>query len=297
MKRIEAILLPLDGSPEAAKAAGCALWIAHQLGATLHLLHVRPATARPFSAADAPGRLGVPQAQAEHVVVHEATGDAAAAVLEAISAHRIDLVVMSARGESAPFTGLRTHRLGSTARSIIERSPVPAVLVPARYRESLPWTSMLVASSGEAAADRALENAVRVAAALRLEVTAVHCLDSAAGAVATPLASYADAPHHEFAHRLEQMMKRGLARCSADEAGHVCGLQVRCGEPASELLEHVAQNHSSVIALGWHGRLDAGRAPVLKQLLEQAECALLVVREAEGPRARLKVEPEFGEAG
>ena len=37
-------------SPEAAKAAGCALWLAQALGATLHVLH---ATAHPLSAQDA----------------------------------------------------------------------------------------------------------------------------------------------------------------------------------------------------------------------------------------------------
>jgi nucleotide-binding universal stress UspA family protein len=64
---------------------------------------------------------------------------------------------------------------------------------------------------------------------------------------------------------------------------------LRPGEPASVLLEQVASHGSDVLALGWHGALGSGRALVFKRLLEEAECALLVVRRAEHPRARLKV--------
>ena len=41
MKRFRSLLLPLDGSPEAAKAAPCALWLGERLGATLHVRVLR----------------------------------------------------------------------------------------------------------------------------------------------------------------------------------------------------------------------------------------------------------------
>lgn len=288
MSRLDSILLPLDGSPESARSAGCAMWLAQALGATLHVLH---ATTQPLSAEAALARLRVPHAQGARVVVHQVLGAAEAAVLQEIAVHRIDLVVMSARGESVSAGGpvALSRRLGSVARAVIEGSPVPVVLFPRRYRETLPWASMLAAASGEAAADPALRAAAQLAAALRLKLTVVHCQDDAPGATTAPLVAYADAPHHEYPQRLDHLVERGLAGHAPEQAHRDCEILLCRGDPAASLLEQVARHHSSVLALGWHGALGTGRAPVLKRLLEEAECALLLVRETAGVRARLKV--------
>lgn len=290
MNPFTSILLPLDGSPDAAKAAGCALWLAHALDATLHVLH---ATAHPLPPGDLLARLRAPQARGARVLVHQRPEEPDAAALAEIEAHHIDLVVMRAVGASATAQPSLVQRLGRVAQAIIERSPVPVVLLPTRYNEELPWHSMLVAASGEAAADRALESAARLASALRLQVSVVHSQDGPPGAA--PLGAYADAPQHEIPNRLEQMVERGLATCTAEEARCVHALQLRRGEPASVLLDQVARAGSSVLALGWHGRLGAGRALVLKRLLEEARCALLLVRQPQEAGARLKVGSEFDE--
>lgn len=284
------ILLPLDGSPEALKAAECALWLRQTLDATLHVLH---ATGQPLSAGDALARLGVPQAQGAKVVVHQSTGDPVDAVLQEIARHRIDLVVMSARGESARVDATLTKRLGSVAQAVLERSPVPVVLLPRCYRRSLPWTSVLAASSGEAAADLALRSAARIASSLGLKVTVVHSEDALASAGRPPLGRYADAPAHEYPYRLDQMVERGLAGCDAREAECVHAILLRQGDAAAVLLEQVARHDSSVLALGWHGALAGDRAPVLKRLLDEAECALLLVRGREHAAERLKVGGEI----
>jgi nucleotide-binding universal stress UspA family protein len=226
--RFASILLPLDGSPESAKAAGCALWLAQALGATLHVVH---ATAHSLPAAGALARLRVPHVQDARVVVHQVAGGAEAAVLQEIAAHHIDLVVMSARGESASAKLAPVRRLGSIAQAVIERSPVPIVLLPLHYRESLPWTSMLAAASGEASADHALEAAARLATALRLKITVVHSADGPRGTGAAPFGGYADAPHHEYSHRLKQLVERGLAGCAAEEAHCVHDVLLCRGEP------------------------------------------------------------------
>lgn len=293
MSRFASILLPLDGSHEAARAAPCALWLAGALDATLHVVHATP---HPLPAPQELARLQVPHAQGTRVVLHQCQGDAATAVLAELSARRIDLVVMTGRGASASGEPIPSYRLGSVAHAMIERCPVPVVLLPARYRQPLPWTSMLAGASGEVAADRALAAAVQLAAALRLKVTAVHVEDGAAGAAAASLqAGYADALHHEYPRRLDRMVERGLLPCTAQEA-HCVGDVLLCrGDPASVMLEQAARLSSSVLALGWHGVLGGGRAPVLKRLLEESDCALLVVRGSEASAARLKVGPELDE--
>jgi len=289
MKRFRSLLLPLDGSPESAKGAGCAVWLAERLGATLHVLH---ATAQPLPGREALARLGLPQAERAQVIVHQLPENAEAVVLEAVAEHAVDLVVMSARGESAAAGAALKQHLGTVARGVIERCPVPVVLLPARYREALPWTSILAAASGESAADRALEAAAQLAAALGLRMTVVHSADGPQGA--TP--PYADAPHHEYGRRLQEMVERGLSGCTDEEARCMRDVLLRGGVAASALLEESSRRVGSVLALGWHGTLDAGRAPVLKRLLEEASCPLLLVHAPERSAARIKVGRDIDEA-
>ncbi|MGV3654039.1 MAG: universal stress protein [Noviherbaspirillum sp.] len=290
MSRFASLLLPLDGSPEAAKGAGCALWLAQALNATLHVLH---AAAQPFPAHEALARLHVAGVQQPRIVLHQVAGDAEAAVLKAIAEQRVDLVAMSARGESASGGLGLPRRMGSVAQAVIERCPVPILLFPARYREALPWTSMVVAASGEMAADRALEAGARLAAELGLKVTVVHVEDGPRREDRAPFGAYADAPHHEYRRRTEEMIERGLAGCTAEECRCIGRVLLRHGDPAMLLLEQTAREGHSVLALGWHGKLGAGRALVLKRLLEEASCALLIVRGPEKSTARLKTGDEI----
>lgn len=290
MSRFASLLLPLDGSPEAAKGAGCALWLAEALGATLHVLH---AAAQPLPGREALARLHVPGAQRAQVVLHQLPENAEAAVLEAITTYRVDLVVMSTRGESASAGLKLPQRLGMVAQAVIEHSPVPVLLLPMRYREVLPWTSMLAAASGEMAADQALEAATQLAGALQIKVMVVHAEDGPGAAGRMPLGGYADAAHHEYPRRIEEMLERGLAGCTPEECCFVDQVLLQHGDPAAVLLDQVVRHGSSVLALGWHGALGTGRALVLKRLLEEAECALLLVRKAEKSTARLKIGNEI----
>lgn len=285
MSRFNSILLPLDGSPEAAKGVGCAMWLAKTLGATLHVLH---ATSQVLPVREALERLRVKSGQQGAVIVHQLAGNAAAAVVTAIAAHDVDLVVMSAGGQSVSAGLALPDWLGTVARAVIEQCPVPVLLLPLHYHEALPWTSMLAAASGEVVADQALEAAAQLAAALGLRVTVVHSEEG-------PLATYADTMHHEYPRRIEEMVERGLAGCATEECRCVEQALLRRGDPATVLLEQVAQRASSVLALGWHGAFEAGRALVLKRLLEEAECALLLVRGPDGSGARLMVGKEIDE--
>jgi nucleotide-binding universal stress UspA family protein len=291
MTPFDSILLPLDGSPEAAKAAGCAVWLAERLGATLHVLHSTP---RPLPPAEALKDLSAPVAQRARTVLHQTSSEPVRAALDQMAEQDVKLVVMSARGGSAGAGLEPARQLGRIARALLEESTIPPiVLVPLQYREVLPWRSMLVAASGEPAADDALAVAARLSSALELGVSVVHV---AGGATATPLLGrYADAPQHELPWRLKEMVRGALADLSPKERGSVEAVGLRSGDTVAELLAEVEQRRSSVLALGWHGAVSPKRALVFKGLVERAECPLLLVREAHRPQLRLKVGDAFGE--
>ncbi len=279
MKRFDAILVPHDGSSEAAKALGCASWLAQELDATLHVL--------------GPASIQIPAAHRARLVHHDSTEQPDAAVLGEISAHEIKLVVMTARGESASAGVDLSRHVGHVAQAVIERTPVPVLLLPARYEETLPWRSMLVALSGERASDRALEAAVELANALRIELVAAHCDDDRSAQA--PLGVYADAPQYEFPGRLDEMVRRGLAGRAPGEQRCIHELLLCRGDPADEILGVARQRGASVLALGWHGTLGEGRARVLKRLLAEAH-PLLLVRSTERSPALLKVGAQFGDS-
>jgi len=258
----DSILVPHDGSPEAAKALGCAAWLAPRLRATLHVL--------------------------------ESSAEPASDLLAAIDAHQAKLVVMTARGASASAGVEPGRRMGRAGEVLIRESTVPVVLLPVHYREALPWTSMLVAASGEPAADQALEAALQLATALGLELDVFYCESPRTKAQA--LGEYADAVHHEYGERLQELVRRAAARRPAEERGCIGQVLLCRGDPADELLAQVAQRRAGVVALGWHGTLGAGRALLLKRLLDEAECPLLLVRHAARPASRLKVGEELQRA-
>jgi len=287
MSALDSILLPLDGSVAAARGVGCSVWLADRLGATLHVLS---ATAEPLPTPEALAALRVPAALGSRVMLHQAKAFPERAVLEAIGEHAVALVVMSARGESAAAEAALAKLVGHVARAVIEESAVPVVLLPAHYREVLPWDSILVPTSGEASADEALAFALRLARPLGLKVSVAHCADGDAGAgEGTPLGRYADAPHHEYPRRLREMVDRAAACCSREECRCLEEVLLCRGDVAAETLKLLERKPRAVLALGWHGDLAAGRARVVKRLLESATCPVVLVKAPQAPPFELKV--------
>ena len=288
MSSFDSILLPLDGSLQAAKAVPCALWLAERLHATLHVLHAAP---HPLAPANALERLSALAAQRSRTVLHQTKVDPVQAVLEATKEHHVKLVVITARGESASRDVERGRTLGRIARALVVESSVPVLLVPLHDRSVLPWRSMLVAASGDPESDEALATAARLASALDLRVTVVHVIaEPGSGA----LGQYADAAYHELPWRLEEMVKRALLSSSPEDIGRIEGLAVRRGDPITEVIAEVEQRRSSVVAVGWHGDLSPEHANVLLGLLERAAFPLLVVRKPPPSEFRLKVGDEIG---
>jgi nucleotide-binding universal stress UspA family protein len=289
MSTFASILVPLDGSRIAARSLGCALWLAARLDARVHVLSATP---RELPAREELARLRVPEAHWPRIVLHQAPAYPEEAILATVARHHVELVVMTAAGETAEAAAIpdASRIVGHVARAVIERSPVPVLLLPRNYREALPWTRLLVPVSGEAVADEALALAVRVASALHLEVHVAHVTGTAPDDESLAArARYADALHHEYPRQLEEFIRRALPWCGPDECRRITEVALCRGDVAAELRALIERTGTSALVVGWRGRFMAGHARVLKELIEAISAPVLLVKAAPGPPVRLNV--------
>ena len=276
MSAFDPILVPLDGSATAAVSLGCAGWLAERLPAALHVVSAGYPT---IPAREELRRLRVPEDLWSSVLLHQSEHFPEHAVLDAAQRCGARLIVMTARGESAEEGEHNPSPLGHVTTSIIESADVPVLVLPPAYQERLPWTTALVPISGEARADEALAVAVGLGNELGLELTVAHVMgagDKDMGLVAEM--RYADAAHHEYAGRLDELVERALSHCDRREARCIRNVTLRRGDVATVLLEVIEERKSSVVVIGWHARFSEGRARILKALLHGVRCPLLLVK-------------------
>lgn len=296
MSLFPSVLVPLDGSRIAARSLGCATWLTQRLGAKLHILSATP---HALPAREALAQLQVPKEYWPHIMLHQAPEFPSEAILEAIKRHAVRMLVISARGEAAEtdVSGQDVDPLkivGHVTHSVIEQSPIPVLLLPPRYQESLPWKSLLVPTSGEAAGDQAVALAARLAAALDIKARVAHVTDGEAmDAGIEGLARYADAVHHEYPRLLEEFVTRALPQCSHAECACIEGISLCRGDVVSELGKLIREGGASVLIIGWHGQFMTGHARVLKQLLLNITGPVLLVKAPPAMPFRLKVGEEL----
>jgi len=135
------ILIPTDGSQGAEAALEHAIDIATRWEANLHALYVvdyRVARSGPLRAAlrdegrEALRDVEVTGTQAGLSVVTEiAEGNPHEEILEYVSEHGIDVVVVGSHGRS----GIDRLVVGSVAERVVRLSPVPVLTVPAGDRD------------------------------------------------------------------------------------------------------------------------------------------------------------------
>lgn len=288
MSTFSSILVPLDGSLAAARSLECAAWLAERLHARLHVL---TAADTPQSPRDELRRLHVSESRWRSLELHQVSDIAERAIVEAADRHDVDLLVLSARGDSLPSDDDRI--LGHVARSVLERYSRPVLLTPPRYREVRPWDGLIVPISGAVACDDALSIAARVASDLDISVKVVHVANpNAADEGLDVRARYADALHHEYSGQLEGLLARALPLLPSRQRQRVEGVRVSGGNVLGRVVDVVAAAPGAALVAGWHGNLGPGRAELLKGLIGTVSCPLLLVKQ----RTRRSSQLNIGEA-
>src|SRR6266536_520409 len=122
------LLVPLDGSPEAATALPAARTLAAALGASMRVVRVVPDQAIVATAEAATNLRAVERELAgDGIVVSSsvAYGDPAEQIVAEAERYHADFIVMATHGR----TGLSRAVLGSVADGVLTHSHVPVVLV------------------------------------------------------------------------------------------------------------------------------------------------------------------------
>jgi nucleotide-binding universal stress UspA family protein len=288
---LASILVPLDGSSTAARGLGCSTWLAARLGARMHILSATP---RELPAREELQRLHVAEEHWPFVELHQAPAYPEDAIFAAIAHYNAQLVIMTARGAAGEEAAKRRTELpqliGHVTQAVIERCPIPVLLLPPGYREVLPWERLLVPVSGGEESDEALALAVRLANALGLSVNVAHVAEVDAKdeefAVRT---RYSDQLHHEYRAQLDDLAARAIPTVTPDQRRCIQGVALAHGDVASELIRLMKRERVSALVVGWHGQYGSGRAEVLKNLLSVLDTPVLLVKAARPSPFRLKV--------
>ncbi len=184
------ILVPTDFSPASHSALRLASELAGTFEAEVHLLHVRTVIDQPvmssedldeleriLALSDAKTQETLEEDAAEieapthcHIVRDIAPADA---IIEAIAEHHCDLVIMGTNGRH----GLKRLMLGSVAKEVVHRSPIPVLTTRAETERSFPPKKILVAYDSSEDSLQALRLAADWAPALSAEVTLIHAME------------------------------------------------------------------------------------------------------------------------
>jgi nucleotide-binding universal stress UspA family protein len=273
-----AVVVAFDGSPAAATALPLARIVAGQLGAPVEILHVAP-TPRP-----APDILKLlpnePEADSA-VRLRWAVGEPVAGILEVVSDPGVELVVLTTHGRVIQSDGY----LGRVAEAVIANTPHPVLLVRPEAAPSgpalVPLERLLLPLDGTPKTATALQPATSLAGRLGASIDLLYVASTdqapARERGAIHPSRYVDQPHHEWPHWSKEVVDRlctCLAQCPASVPVQVYLAQ---GSIGPEIARFAREHRVDAIVLVRRSRLQPGRAPILRSVLELTPCPVLLV--------------------
>jgi nucleotide-binding universal stress UspA family protein len=269
------ILVPLDGSPVAAAVLPIARAGALLLEVPIHLLHVVDVH---VSMDELLQTLGLGATDVAGLVLEQAAGQPAAAILREIEAHGTRLIVMSAQG----WTSDPTLPLGHVAQEVLRDASCSLLLVRSEVaqrfaEERHALARILIPLDGTPTAAAALAPAAEIAARSGASLDVLHVATSGQAAAepgSMTVPRYQDNPHHEWRAWRHEFATRFLGRFD----GQSSSVNVAAGDPASEILRMARERQSDLIVLVWKGDLAPDRAQTVRTILREAPCPLLFMR-------------------
>ncbi|WP_254764351.1 universal stress protein [Natrinema marinum] len=290
------IVIPVDGSEEATRAAKRGLELATVVDATVDVLHVvERKSLRLAASADEETRLRergesilseieeIAASLGQPVTTALREGRPGVRIREYAAEADATLLVVGRQGA----TGLGKRLLGGVTEHLLHRSEVPVFVVPAGDAASTPATDyerVLVPTDGSENANRATERGATIASHCGAAVHVLNVVDlQSAGGLFS-----AGGLEAEFVDRLEARGTEAVdaaASAIAETASEVdvttAVVRTTGGEGAAAGIRgYVADHDIDLIVMGSHGRSNVGRqllGSVTSALLRTVDVPVLVV--------------------
>ena len=275
------VLVALDGSPAAATALPMARTIAAKLDAAIMILH---SATVPVPAADLRQRLGLDRENVEVLQVQAPSDASAAGILQASGAAEVVLLVLTTHGRSISDG----PRLGRVAEAVAAGSAGPLLLVPpetvpvpSAARPPLRLRRLLLPLDGTPTTATALQPATALASRLGASVDVLYVVDpdqadpTEPGSVRVPY--YMDQPQHEWPaleRRVIDELCTIYAKCPPEVPVRMV---LRYGPIGDAIVRCAADHQDDVIVLVRRSRLEPGHARVLREVLNQTSCPILLL--------------------
>lgn len=304
---VQRLLVPLDGSSLATRALEFVTWLAQRS----HSTHAEPALQVLLFRAIDPALLYGLEVPGPEPVLAQAVGQATRS-LEALAVplrrqgisvetvvrpghpveemvacaqvHHVDWMVLSTHGHS----GLVHWVLGSVAERVMQRSPVPVLLLPATTppafeardaHEDVAPLRLLVPLDGSRMAEAALPLARDLAQQLHAELRLLSVVDSLGVEQPRPQQT---PPVGATSRRRMRQMERYLQRTVAtlNREGIFARWSLSAGRPAEQIMEETHLHQISLLVLttqGQGGQMGRRYGRVVEALIQQSLLPLLVV--------------------
>ncbi len=266
------LVVPLDGSLEAAAALPIARTLAEAESATIHIVHVSDEHRTARSMLE---RLGVAIEDLSGAVLNHRVGSPAGEIVQQASELGSRLIVMSSRSVQAAGRGA----LGVATREVLRHAPCPVVLVPPD-RPPSPWPlrQILLPHDGIPTTASAIARASDLAQRAHAELAVLHIASpnsppAGPGALSTP--RYLDQPQHEWPTWAREFMDRFTA-LGAPQPTVRMRLFFACGEPADAIVEFVAEHHTDLVVIAWVTGWEPEQRTTMRKVIDQAPGPVMI---------------------
>jgi Universal stress protein family len=224
------------------------------------------------------GRLFEAEVEAIHVredgdQLARSEAEAAGVPLRVVEGATVDALVAAGRDDAVVALVVGARRLphsvrpiGTTALEVITSVLKPVAVVPPEATPTPALARVLVPLEGTISTALAPRSIIALARDASIDVVVLHVHD--AGSVP----AFTDQPQHQAAAWRDEFLARycpwGLDSVT---------LELRVGRSADQILAVADEVGADLIALGWSQDLVAGRAPVVREVLERGRTPALLI--------------------
>ncbi|MHB1132835.1 MAG: universal stress protein [Chloroflexota bacterium] len=281
-QRARLVVVPLDGSDDAKVALAAARLVARLARATIQVIHV---VDPPLGSAEELLRqVGLRPDETDGLVVEQTTGEPAEAIAEVASRQRAMLIAMTIRG----FFHDREQKVSPVVEAVLQRAPCPVLLLRPELAPQMqglePPKRLLLPFDGAPSSAAAIGPALELAESMQIAVDILNVAAQAEpprepGTLTAPL--YIDQAHYEWPAWAQEFASRFSTALGQYRTTTATRVFVRSGDPPEEIIRFAQEEASDLIILEWSGHLDRERGLVIKRVLEEMPCPVLLVQPTE----------------